>query len=77
MEGKECIKCASDESLYKYKGQVFCEDCLMEKLKEEKVVDPFAQVEGYMWENEYLGDDTDVEDVLFKLQDYEDVKKIN
>lgn len=77
---KECT-CGEIEQLYKYDGEYFCADCLLELLEEEKKIKTFRLGTGYVLNDEFMGTDAAlssdeiVENLIGKL-DIEEVKTI-
>lgn len=59
----ECISC-SDQAEYKYKGDALCSNCLLEELGVETYT-----VTHYTLNDEYLGSDDDISEVINNIAD--------
>ena len=58
MEYRFCESCDCELVEYEYEGKVYCSECLLEKLEEDKRIESW-ETKSYMIDGEYLGNDND------------------
>ena len=59
MECKKCGTSKNETHFYKYFNELYCFDCLLEEMG----IETYTEIH-YSLDNEYLGDDDDIIDVL-------------
>lgn len=79
-EVKKCCLCDEElccaDDLFEYNGNLFCFDCLEMKLGKEKGLNTSLTTTYFDKENEYLGDDDDLEGLYETICRRYDVKRI-
>ena len=69
----QCSECDTEQGLYKYKGKVLCEDCLLNELNHEVQIEKVSTYE-YFLNGEYIGSDNDMDEVIDTLVDEFDIE---
>lgn len=78
---KECSNCGIKlgpfyEELYEYKGNLYCWECLISELEDDKIITT-EFTKHYYLNDEWIGDDTNFDDVIDTvLSNYKDEIKV-
>lgn len=78
MEEIECCKCKStyEEEYYKYQNDIYCFDCLEEKLKDDKEIYVVETKHYYNCDGGGLGTDDEIEEVIQNICEENDIERI-
>ncbi|MBO5348971.1 MAG: hypothetical protein J6A89_04030 [Clostridia bacterium] len=78
MEDIQCNCCDSDyeSEYYKYNNEIYCFDCLTEKLKDEGKLNVVTTTKYYTDDWGYLGDNEELADTIQEICEYYDVEEI-
>ena len=77
MENRFCESCDCELAEYEYDGKVYCSECLLEKLEEDKKIESW-KTKSYMLDGEYLGNDNDnsLDEIIDSLSESFGVKSL-
>ena len=78
MKEIKCNCCDSDyeSEYYKYNAEIYCFDCLIEKLKDEEKLNVVTTTKYYTDDWVCLGDDEEITDTMQEICEYYDVEEI-
>ena len=78
MEEIECCECKStyEEEYYKYQNDIYCFDCLEEKLKDDKEIYVVETKHYYNCDWGRLGTDDEIEEVIQNICEENDIERI-
>ena len=69
---RRCEVCGKDDGDFKYKGKLYCRDCLLEKFN----VSQETVTRYYSEDGEFLGDDDNFDEVIETLKEIEDFEEV-
>ena len=69
---RRCEVCDEDVGDFKYKGKLYCRDCLLEKFN----VSQETVTRYYSEDGELLGDDNNFDEVIETLKEIEDFEEV-
>lgn len=72
-----CSECEIEYPIYEYKDNLYCSECLLEKLESEEKIEVWT-VKHYMLNDDYIGnnDENDMEEVTEDITKRLHIKKI-